>query len=126
MTGTLIQMALATAAVVLLIIGLGRLAAKKQNGASGMFDMLGYRSLGPKKGITAMRVGPDVLILGVTATEIRLLTSYPAGTAGFAAAASGAGAASLTQAQSQSQAGAPVSIADRIRRLRMMKDSLDG
>lgn len=115
MTGTLIQMAAATAAVVLLIIGLGKLAAKKQNGSTGMFDLLGYRSLGPKKGITAMRVGPDVLILGVTATDIRLLASYPAGTAGFAAAAPVA-----------MPSGAPASIADRIARLRSMKDSLDG
>jgi flagellar biogenesis protein FliO len=119
MTGMLIQMAAATAAVVLLIIGLGRLAAKKQNGASGMFDMLGYRSLGPKKGITAMRVGGDVLILGVTANDIRLLASYPAGQ--FAAGTAGFTAASVSVPQQS-----PASPEDRVARLRMMKDSLDG
>ena len=117
MTGMLIQMAAATAAVVLLIVILGRIAAKKQGGPSGIFDMLGYRSFGPKKGIAALRVGGEVLILGVTPTDIRLLTSYPEGEF----AASGAGkqqAADTLQKQP--------SLADRVLRLRSMKDSLDG
>lgn len=114
MTGMVIQAVFATAAVVFLIIAMGRYAAKKQNGTSGIFDMMGYRALGPKKGIAAMRVGGDVLILGVTANDMRLLAKY---SESELIRNAGAGQAAIATEQ-------PASIADKVRRLRQMKETL--
>lgn len=115
MIGTIVQMVVATAVVVGLIIVMGRFASKKQNGSSGIFDMVGYRSLGPKKGVAAMRVGGDVLILGVTATDLRLLGKYRAGDL-----------LSVVPQQEPTH-GAPSSgIAEKVRKLRQIKESLDG
>jgi flagellar biogenesis protein FliO len=59
MTGTYIQMAGALTFVLLLIFG----AAYVVN-------------IGPKKGVAALKIGREVLILGVTTNEVRLLKTF--------------------------------------------------
>ncbi|HTF99343.1 MAG TPA: flagellar biosynthetic protein FliO [Nitrospirota bacterium] len=48
---------------------------RKRQSADGMMKIVGYQSLGPKKGIAMVKVGPEVLLVGVTATDVKLLKS---------------------------------------------------
>ena len=75
MTATYIQMLAALIFVILLIVGLGFLMKKKQ-GRSGLMSVVSYLSIGPKKGVAALKVGKEVLILGVTASDMRLLKTF--------------------------------------------------
>ncbi len=62
-----------------LVIGLIYAAAafvRKRQGKPGILSMLAYQGFGPKKGIALMRLGDDVLLLGVTATELKLMKVY--------------------------------------------------
>jgi len=46
---------------------------KKRQGKESLMRIMGYQSLGPKKGIAMVKIGPEVLLVGVTATDIKLL-----------------------------------------------------
>ncbi|MBF0316580.1 MAG: flagellar biosynthetic protein FliO [Nitrospirae bacterium] len=74
MTDVLFQMSLSLAGVVLLIYGIAYVLRKRRKKA-GLINILEYVSLGPKKGIAAVKVGAEVLIVGVTPTDFRLLTT---------------------------------------------------
>lgn len=67
-----LQMGVALVLVSGLILLLGFAMKKKQTGKSIM-KVLGYQSLGPKKGIAMVKVGQEVLVIGVTATDVKLL-----------------------------------------------------
>ena len=75
MTATYIQMLSALIFVILLIAGIGFLMRKKQ-GRSGLMSMVSYYAMGPKKGVAALKVGKEVLILGVTSSDMRLLKTF--------------------------------------------------
>jgi flagellar biogenesis protein FliO len=75
MTGTYIQMAAALVFVILLIIGAGFVLNKKQN-KFGLMSVVSYQPFGPKKGVAALKIGKEVLILGVTPTDMRLLKIF--------------------------------------------------
>jgi len=75
MIGAYLQMAMALVAVVGLIILMGVLLKKKQT-KGGMIQVLAYQSLGPRKGLVAVKVGTEVLLLGVTSSDLRLLKTY--------------------------------------------------
>jgi len=75
MTANYIQMLAALIFVVLLIAGIGFLMKKKQ-GRSGIMRIVSYYSIGPKKGIAALKIGKEVLILGVTSSDMRLLKTF--------------------------------------------------
>ncbi len=75
MTGTYIQTAAALAFVIFLIVAAGYMMRKKQTG-SGLMSIVSYQSFGPKKGVTALKVGKEVLLLGVTPNDIRLLKTF--------------------------------------------------
>jgi LPXTG-motif cell wall-anchored protein len=74
MTGAILQSGGALLAVVLLIAGLSFLYRKRQK-APSMMKVVAYQSLGPKRGVAALKVGGEVLLLGVTQSECRLLKS---------------------------------------------------
>ncbi|KJU87061.1 hypothetical protein MBAV_000747 [Candidatus Magnetobacterium bavaricum] len=74
MMDVLFQMSLALGSVIFLIYGIAYVLRKRQKKA-GLISILEYVSLGPKKGIAAVRVGAEVLIVGVTPTDFRLLTT---------------------------------------------------
>ena len=78
MTGTYIQTAAALVFVVVLILAAGYLMRKRQSG-SGLMSIVSYQPFGPKKGVTALKVGNEVLILGVTPGDIRLLKTFKEG-----------------------------------------------
>ncbi len=60
-----------------LILLLGVFLKKRQNKES-LMHVMGYQSLGPKKGIAMVKVGREVLLVGVTATDVKLLKSLDA------------------------------------------------
>lgn len=75
MITTYVQMAMALAAVVGLIVLMGFFLKKRQT-TGGMMKVIAYQSLGPRKGLIAVKVGTEVLLLGVTSSDLRLLKTY--------------------------------------------------
>jgi flagellar biosynthetic protein FliO len=67
-----LQMGFALLLVTGLIFGVGYVAKKNRRQGS-LMKIMGYQSLGPKKGMAMVRIGREVLLLGVTATDIKLL-----------------------------------------------------
>jgi flagellar biogenesis protein FliO len=57
-----------------LIVLLGLFTKKRQDKAN-LMNIMGYQSLGPKKGLAMVRVGEEVILVGVTATDVKLLKS---------------------------------------------------
>jgi flagellar biogenesis protein FliO len=62
MTTVYFQMVAALVFVILLILGAGYLLRKKQN-RFGLMDVVSYQSIGPKKGVAALKVGDEELDL---------------------------------------------------------------
>jgi len=77
MTGTYIQMAAALAFVILLIVGAGYLLKRKQN-RYGIMNIVSYQPFGARKGIAALKVGKEVLLISVTQNDMRLLKTFTA------------------------------------------------
>jgi flagellar biogenesis protein FliO len=75
MTGTYLQVAAALLFVVLLIVAGGFVLKKKQN-RFGLMSIVSYQPFGPKKGVAALKIGKEVLILGLTQNDIRLLRVF--------------------------------------------------
>lgn len=67
-----LHMGLALILVSGLIFLLGLFLKKKQDKVS-LMKVMGYQSLGPKKGMAMVRVGQEVLLLSVTANDVKLL-----------------------------------------------------
>jgi flagellar protein FliO/FliZ len=105
-----VQMGIALALVVGMIFLLGLVMKKKQE-KDGLMKVLGYQSLGPKKGIAAVKIGQEVLLVGVTATDVKLLKSLDD---------AGDEPAPVRSADRSSVAD----IAEKLNRLRAMKDAL--
>jgi flagellar biogenesis protein FliO len=104
MSALLLQTTGALGFVILLIAGAAWLYRKRRPGGPGPIGLLAYQPFGPRRGLAAVRIGREVLILGVTGTDLKLFRVVDA--AGFDEA-SGADA-------------------DRVRRLRRIKEGLDG
>jgi len=75
MTDLYLQTGFALLFVIGTILLLGKFAKKRQQ-KDGLMKVMGYQSLGPKKGIAMVKVGPEVLLVSVTATDIRLLKTF--------------------------------------------------
>ncbi len=75
MTGTYIQMAAALLFVIVLIVGAGYVMKKKQD-RFGLMSVISYQPFGTKKGVAALKIGSEVLLLGVTPSDMRLLKVY--------------------------------------------------
>lgn len=75
MTDLYLQMIVALALVIGVILLLGAFLKKKQP-KDGLMKVIGYQSLGQKKGLAAVRIRKEVLILGITATDLKLLRAY--------------------------------------------------
>ncbi len=72
-----IQVITALGGVIGLIILLGFFLRKRQV-RNEVMKIIAYHPLGSRKGIAAMRVGDEVLLLGVTPADIKLLRRYHA------------------------------------------------
>ncbi len=78
MTGELLRILWALAVVVVFIVVVAKLLGKKAPVAGGgLVQNLGYMSLGPRRGIVILKVAREVLLVGLTQTEIKLLKAYP-------------------------------------------------
>jgi flagellar protein FliO/FliZ len=136
-----LQMGIALILVSGVIILLG-LFVKKRQDKEGLMKIMGYQSLGPKKGLAMVRVGREVLLVGVTATDVKLLKSMDramgeagaAETAAFAEAAASSDAREAPQprfdeelAREQAPTRGRVIVADvssTLHRLKALKDQL--
>ena len=76
MTAEYIQMIVALAAVIGLIMLLSFFMKKRQTKTGMLMNVVAYQSFGPRKGVAALKIGKDVLLLGVTSTDIKLLKAF--------------------------------------------------
>ncbi len=67
-----LQMAVALIAVVGIIAVAGYIL-RKRHAKSSLMNVLSYQSFGPRKGIAALKIGPEILLVAVTSTDIKLL-----------------------------------------------------
>jgi flagellar biogenesis protein FliO len=58
---------------IILLIFIAALINKKRQKGSGLISIVEYFSFGPKRGIAALKVGKEILIVGITLNEFRLL-----------------------------------------------------
>lgn len=70
-----LQMTIALAAVLGIILALGIFMKKKQ-AKPGIFQVVSYQSFGPRKGIAALKVGREVYVIGITAADFKLFKVY--------------------------------------------------
>jgi len=72
MNSLLGQISIALIFVILLILATA-LVYKKRYRGSGFISVEEYLSFGPKRGIAAIKIGREILIVGITPHEFRLL-----------------------------------------------------
>ena len=72
MTAMIFQMVLALAFVLFLIFAVSLIYRKRQK-ASTLINLVAYHSFGQKMGIAALKVGDEILVLGMTPTDMKLL-----------------------------------------------------
>lgn len=70
-----IQMAIALVVVVGLIFLMSFIMKKRQL-KPGIMSILSYQSFGPKKAIVALGIGKEILLVGITPTDLKLLKTY--------------------------------------------------
>lgn len=75
MTDLYIQMALALIGVIGLIFVIGFILKKKQL-KRGIINVVSYQSFGTKKAIVALNIGKEILLVGITPTDLKLLKTY--------------------------------------------------
>ena len=75
MIGTYLQMTVALVVVIGLIVVIGTVLKRKQT-KSSLMTVLTYQSFGPKKGIAALKIGTEILLVGVTSTDLKLLKTF--------------------------------------------------
>jgi flagellar biogenesis protein FliO len=128
-----LHMGLALILVSGLILVLGIVAKKKQERGS-LMKVMGYQSLGPKKGMAMVRVGREVLLLGVTANDVKLLKAMDGfedenGHPSFAQVAADAAAQADTadddgRQQEKTERVIVADTGDKLKKLRAIKDAL--
>jgi flagellar biogenesis protein FliO len=72
MNSLLGQISITLIFVILLILA-AALVYKKRYRGSGLISVEEYLSFGPRRGIAAVKVGKEILIVGITPNEFRLL-----------------------------------------------------
>lgn len=72
MTDLSVRIALALGVVVGMILIFGLFLRKRQT-KRGLLNVIAYQSFGPRKGIAAIKIGKEVLLIGVTSTDLKLL-----------------------------------------------------
>ena len=120
MTQLYLQTGFALALVIGAIVLVGAFLKKRQ-AKDGLMKIMGYQSLGPKKGIAMVKVGTEVLLVGVTASDIRLLKTM-ATTVEEPVAAAEEDPEPVAPARTGRVIVADIS--DKLSRLKAMKDTL--
>jgi flagellar biogenesis protein FliO len=75
MTDLYLQICIALPVVLGSIYLLG-LFLKKRQAKDGLMKIMGYQSLGPKKGLAMVKIGKEGILLAITATDIKLLKTF--------------------------------------------------
>ena len=75
MTELYVQVALALGTVIAMILIMGLFLRKRQM-KSGFLNFIAYQSLGTRKGIAAIKMGKEVLLIGITSTDLKLLKIF--------------------------------------------------
>lgn len=104
MTETSVQMGIALAFVIFLIFIIAFVYKKRQK-SSGLMSLVAYQSLGPKKGVAALKIGREILILGITPADFRLLKTFD---------------------EKDFESDEIRNIIDKVERLRRIKEGIDG
>jgi flagellar biogenesis protein FliO len=78
MTGLYLQVISALAIVVGLIF-VAAFFLKKRQGKPGLMKLVAYQSFGPRRGVAAMKVGREILLIGVTASDLKVLRIFNEG-----------------------------------------------
>ncbi|OIP35396.1 MAG: hypothetical protein AUK27_04420 [Deltaproteobacteria bacterium CG2_30_66_27] len=104
MTSLLIQTGGALAFVILLIAAAAWVYRKKTPGDLGIIDLVAYKPFGPRRGIAAVRIGREILVVGVTNADIKLFRVIDA---------------------EEIKTGPAAAVADKVNRLRKIKEGLD-
>jgi flagellar biogenesis protein FliO len=113
MTDLYLQTGVALTAVVGAIILLGTFMKKRQQ-KDGLMKIMGYQSLGTKKGIAMVKIGQEVLLISVTATDVKLLKTFD-----------GVSEEAEPEREPAKTGQATVAdITDKLKKLRAMKDTL--
>jgi flagellar biogenesis protein FliO len=73
--GLYLQMAVALVFVIGLIFVIGTVLKRKQR-KSSLMNVLTYQSFGPRKGIAALKIGTEILLVGITSTDLKLLKTF--------------------------------------------------
>ena len=107
MSALLLKTIAALGFVVMLIAATAFAYKKRQPGVPGFFHLVAYHPFGPRRGVAALRVGQEVLVLGLTNTDLKLLRVLDADKA-------------------QASPASPPVPEDIVSRLRKIKEGLDG
>jgi len=104
MNSLLLQTGAALAFVILLIAAAAWVYRKKTPGGPGIINLVAYQPFGPRRGVAAVRVGREVLIVGVTNADLKLFRVIDA---------------------EALETGTAAAVADKVHRLRKIKEGLD-
>ena len=105
MTYLLLQTGAALAFVVLLIAAAAWAYRKKKPGAPGLLHLVAYQPFGPRRGIAAVRVGREVLVVGVTNADLKLFRVIDA---------------------DRLEGGTIAAVSEKVKRLRQINEELHG
>ncbi len=108
MTEIIIQTGIALAFVVFLIFAVALLYKKRRKNI-GILNLIAYQSLGQKMGVAALKIGGEVLILGITPTDFKLLRKLDEK------------AIEIEETETASNFG---SIAERVKKIRRIKEEI--
>jgi flagellar biogenesis protein FliO len=104
MRDLLLQTGAALAFVIFLIAAAAWVYKKRKPGTPGLIGLAAYQPFGPRRGVAAVRVGREVLIVGVTNADLKLFRVLDA---------------------AEFEAGSGAVVADKVQRLRKIKEGLD-
>ncbi len=77
MIGEVLRIGFALIGVLILILVVARFAQARTTTMPGLLNTLGYLSLGPRKGIAIIKAGKEIILVGVTPTDLKLLKTIP-------------------------------------------------
>ncbi len=74
MTGEIVKILFALVVVVgFILISARIIQSRTQSATSGLLQTLGYLSLGPRRGIAVVKAGKEILLIGITPNDLKLL-----------------------------------------------------
>jgi flagellar protein FliO/FliZ len=72
-----LRIALSLISIIGLILVVARFMKKRTGTRSEILKTLGYLNLGPKKGIAIIKAGEEILLVGITTNDLKLLKTLP-------------------------------------------------